>query len=117
MEPVNKHKRTMHLLFGKQRPGRGENAEKNAEKRKNADRFYFPPLHTALHGFRSGRLQTGHPVTTMIRRAVSLIASGVARSCGDSMRIKGCVRVIFHPLWDVDHPNIHAFWASIGVLG
>ena len=32
MEPVNKHKRTMHLLFGKQRPGRGENAEKNAEK-------------------------------------------------------------------------------------
>ena len=40
MEPVNKHKRTMHLLFGKQRPGRGENAEK---MRKNADRFYFPP--------------------------------------------------------------------------
>ena len=32
MELVNKHKRTMHLLFGKQKPGRGENAEKNAEK-------------------------------------------------------------------------------------
>ena len=44
MEPVNKHKRTMHLLFGKQRPGRGENAGKNAGKcGKKRIAFISPP--------------------------------------------------------------------------
>ena len=49
MQSVNKHKHTMHFLFGKQRPGTGENAEKMRENAGKCKSLLFPPLDGSVY--------------------------------------------------------------------
>ena len=95
MEPVNKHNRTMHLLFGKQRPGRGENAEKNAGKcRKMRIAFISPPL--PAQNLRTGLVHCAFLCVQCFDSAFALILlHGVSSSllesntCGVSQHVRG----------------------------